>query len=652
MKSSVPLPSLLCSVVLALCLVGQPAQAQEDVEITLPGLVLEGVPFDVSVKDPSGRLADGSTATLTVGGQSYQATVADGEATFTGVETGESEVAATVADDTGATLASASTIAIPAWFSILPALIAIIVALAFRQVIPALFLGIWIGGALAYGLALSSLWYGLLDTAGKYTLEALNDSGHLSVILFSLMIGGMVGIISKNGGTSGIVNSIVSWASSARRGQLTTSVLGVAIFFDDYANTLIVGNTMRPVTDRLRISREKLAYIVDSTAAPVATIALVTTWIGFEVGLIGEAAGRIEGLDESAYAIFLNSIAYSFYPILAVLAVFLVAATGRDFGPMLVAERRARSTGHVSRPDAHVGESPEEAREREPKPGKPQRAFNAVVPVLVLVFGTFVGIYVTGAAGSEPGASLRDIIGNGDSYTAMVWASLLAVIAAIVMTLGQNILSLVEIIDAWYAGVRSMLLAIIILVLAWTLSGVNEVLHTGDFLVSVLGETLSPALIPALVFVLSAFTAFATGSSWGVMGIMMPLVVPLTWAVMATNDMITDPAHMHILYSSVAAVMAGAVWGDHCSPISDTTILSSLASGCDHIDHVRTQLPYAMAVGAVAIVVGTLPAGYGAPWWIVLPLAAVVLLLGLRYLGQPVEDLQLQPAGAAERPAE
>jgi len=652
MSSPASLSRLLFAVALILWLAGLPAQAQEDVEVTLPGVVLKNVPFDVAIKDPTGRLPDGSTVTLTVGDRSYTTTVAGGEATFAGVETGDSQVTVTVADEAATSVATASTIAIPAWLSIVPALVAIVVALAFRQVVPALFLGIWIGGALAYGLAISSLWYGLLDTVGKYTLGALNDSGHLSVIVFSLMIGGMVGIISKNGGTAGIVKGIVSWASSPKRGQLTAGVLGVAIFFDDYANTLIVGNTMRPVTDRLRISREKLAYIVDSTAAPVATIALVTTWIGFEVGLIGEAVARIDGFDESAYAIFLRSIAYSFYPLLAVLFVFLVALSGRDFGPMLTAERRARSTGHVSRPDAHVGESPEEAREREPKAGKPQRAVNAVVPVLVLVFGTFVGIYVTGSAGSGPDASLRDIVGNGDSYKAMLWASLIAVIAAIVMTLGQNILSLVEIVDAWYAGVRSMLLAIIILVLAWTLSGVNEVLHTGDFLVSVLGETLSPALIPALVFVLSAFTAFATGSSWGVMGIMMPLVVPLTWAVMAANDMTASPDHMHIFYSSVAAVMAGAVWGDHCSPISDTTILSSLASGCDHIDHVRTQLPYAITVGAVAVVVGTLPAGYGAPWWIVLPLAAVILLLGLRYLGQPVDDRQTQPAGMAERPAE
>ena len=646
------LSKLLVALVAAswIALPAAPAGAQaEDVEITVPGVVLKHVPFEVTVKDPAGRLAEAAGITLTVGDQTYAATMAGGEATIGGVTTGDSDVQLALTDAGGAAIGSAATTAIPGWFSLVPALLAIVIALAFRQVLPALVLGIWIGGALAYGLSLSALWYGLLDTAAVHTLNALNDSGHLSVIMFSLMIGGMVGIISKNGGTAGIVNNIVGLASSAKRGQLTASVLGVVIFFDDYANTLIVGNTMRPVTDRLRISREKLAYIVDSTAAPVATIALVTTWIGFEVGLIGESVAGIEGYDESAYSIFLNSIPYSFYPLLAVLFVFLVAATGRDFGPMLHAERRARTTGLVSREGAHVGELPEEAREREPKPDKPQRAINAVVPVLVLVLGTFVGIYVTGAGGSEPGASLRDIVGNGDSYTAMVWASLLAVLAALLMSLAQGILTLLEVVDAWYAGVRSMLLAIIILVLAWTLSGVNETLHTGDFLVSTLGETLAPELIPALVFVLSAFTAFATGSSWGVMGIMMPLVVPLTWAVMTANGLSEGGEHLHILYAAVAAVMAGAVWGDHCSPISDTTILSSLASGCDHIDHVRTQLPYAMVVGAVAVVIGTLPAGYGAPWWIVLPLAAAILLLGLRYAGREAESVPDRPAAAAER---
>jgi Na+/H+ antiporter NhaC len=632
---------------LAFCASPDHAAAQEQgAEIEVPEVVLKGIPFDVTVKGLGERLETGAGVTVTVEERTYRAAVEAGEATVEDVIASSSEVALVATNEAGATLATASVSAIPGWLALVPSVTAIVLALLLRQVVPAIFLGIWIGGALAYGLSLSGIWHGLLDTVPVYGLKALDDSDHLSIILFSFMIGGMVGIISKNGGTAGIVNAIVHWASSARRGQLTASALGVAIFFDDYANTLIVGNTMRPITDRLRISREKLAYIVDSTAAPVATLALVTTWIGFEVGLIAEAVGRIEGFDESAYSIFLQSILYNFYPLLAVFFVFLVAASGRDFGPMLHAERRSRTTGQLSRPDAHIGESPEEAREREPKPDQPQRATNAVIPVLVLVVGTLVGIYLTGAAAAEPGAPLREIVGNGDSYQAMMWASLLAVLVAAALSLGQRILTLTEVIDAWYAGVRSMLLAIIILVLAWALSSVNETLHTGDYLVSTLGTTLSPHLLPALVFVLAAFTAFATGSSWGVMGIMMPLTVPLAWAVMEANGLTADPGNLYILYAAVSAVLAGAVWGDHCSPISDTTILSSLASKCDHIDHVRTQLPYAVAVGGVALVVGLLPAGYGLPWWLALLASAGALTVGLWYLGEKAEH----PAAAAAVP--
>ncbi|MDX1607381.1 MAG: Na+/H+ antiporter NhaC family protein, partial [Candidatus Competibacterales bacterium] len=556
----------------------------------------------------------------------------------------------TVQASAGEATGNASATALPGWLAILPALVAIALALALRQVIPALFLGIWIGAALVYGFSVGAIWYGLLDTLTTYTLKALNDSGHLSIILFSLMIGGMVGIISKNGGTSGIVNSIVGWARSPRRGQTTTGILGVAIFFDDYAKTLIVGNTMRPITDRLKVSREKLAYIVDSTAAPVATLALVTTWIGFQVGLIDSAVQQIDGLNESAYSIFLNSLAYNYYPILAILFVFMVALLGRDFGPMLTAERRARSTGQVYRPDAHTGESAAEAAEREPKPDKPQLARNAVIPVLVLVFGSLAGIYITGAQGVSDDAALREIIGNGDSYQAMMWASLLAVLVAGLLSLGQGILTLGETIDAWYAGVRSMLLAVIILVLAWALSNVNEVLHTADFLVSTLGESLDPALMPAIIFVMSALTAFATGSSWGVMGVVMPLAIPLSWAVLAANGM-TGDAGMAIFYATVASVLAGAVWGDHCSPISDTTILSSLASECDHIDHVRTQIPYALLVGIVGIGVGSLPVAYEYySWWQGLLASIAILLVVLFVIGRQADKsaaTATEPASAA-----
>lgn len=602
------------------------AWAQSDgLEITVPQVVLKQIPFQVTVAATEGALEEGQQVNLTVDGERYQAVVTEGSANFPEVLASASDVA--LSATAGQLSGTASGTAIPGWFAIVPALLAIILALALRQVIPALFLGIWIGGALAYGLSLTGLWKGLLDAPAVYGVEAVSDGGHASIILFSMMIGGMVGVISRNGGTRGVVNLMVRWASSAKRGQIATWALGVAIFFDDYANTLVVGNTMRPVTDRLKVSREKLAYLVDSTAAPVATLALVTTWIGFEVGLIADAMEGIEH-QESAYSVFISSIAYGFYPILTILFTFLVATSGRDFGPMLAAERRARTLGQVAAPSAHTGESPVESSEHEPKPDKPFRVINALLPVLVLVFGTLAGIYVTGSAGAEPDASLRDIIGNGDSYVAMLWSSTLAVLVAAILSLSQGILTVSEIADAWFAGVRSMLLAIVILTLAWSLAAVNDVLHTGDFLVSILGERLSPNLLPALVFVLSAFTAFATGSSWGVMGIMMPLVVPLGWAIMEANGIAGAPEHMHIFYSSVAAVLAGAVFGDHCSPISDTTILSSMASGCDHIDHVRTQLPYALTVGVVGLAVGTIAVGYGLPWWAGL-LVGAVLLVGL-----------------------
>jgi len=389
---------------------------------------------------------------------------------------------------------------------------------------------------------------------------------------------------------------------------------------------------MRSVTDRLHISREKLSYIVDSTAAPVSCLAFVTTWIGYEVGLIGTAVEQIEGYTESGYSVFINSIPYSFYPILAIFFVFTVAKTRRDFGPMLRAEVRARSTGQVLRPGAKVDEAAAGGDETKPKEGKPHRAINAVIPILVLVGTVLVSLYVTGE-----GESLRDIIGTADSYKSLMWASLLGVIVAAVLSLGQRILTIDETVEAWYGGLKSMLFAMIILVLAWSLSAITDVLHTADYLVSILGDTLAPGIIPAIIFILAAATAFATGSSWGTMGILMPLVIPLVWAVLQVNN-VDDPSHYHIIYSSISCILAGAVWGDHCSPISDTTILSSMASGCDHIDHVRTQLPYAFTVGGVGLLIGTIPTGFGFPWWLSLLIGASILWIVLRTFGKNLDD--------------
>jgi Na+/H+ antiporter NhaC len=519
------------------------------------------------------------------------------------------------------------------WISILPPFVAILLALTLRQVIPALFAGVWLGAWAINGFSLTGLWFGLLEAFQVHILTAFSDPDRGAIILFSLMIGGTVGIISRNGGMQGIVNRIVAWADNARRACLATASMGLAIFFDDYANTLVVGNTMRPVTDSMNVSRAKLAYLVDSTAAPVACLALVTTWIGYEVGLIGESIARLPDLHEEAYLVFLSTIPYSFYPLLAIAFVFMVASSGKDFGPMLKAELNARKNG--TQELAHLNSSmADDCEPIDAIDGKPQRAINAALPILVLVLGVMTSLYVTGKEEfASADASLKDIIGAADSYRALMWGSLLGMVTAATLTMAQRIMTLEEVVDSWYKGMRTMIYAIIILVLAWSLGGITDTLETANFLVSILGDTLPVEFLPALVFILAAGTAFATGSSWGAMGILVPLIIPLTWAVMKANGM-AGPEDMHLLYSSIAAVLGGSVWGDHCSPISDTTILSSMASGCDHIEHVRTQMPYALLVGFVAIGTGSIPVAYGMPWWIGLVVGAGLLYLVLHLRGE------------------
>jgi len=517
------------------------------------------------------------------------------------------------------------------WISILPPLVAIGLALLLRQVIPALFLGIWIGAWAIADFSLHGVGTATLRVVDTYILQALAEPDHASVMLFTLLVGGMVGVISKNGGMLGIVESIVVFASSARRAMVSTVGLGLAIFFDDYANTLVVGNTMRPITDRMRVSREKLAYLVDSTAAPIACIALVTTWVGYEVGLIRDAISGIEGLELNAYMVFLNSIAYSFYPVLALVLVFSVVITGRDIGPMRAAEQRARKDGIVAPPTTATSLTSSDMNEVEADEQAPKRAINAIVPILTLIAGVVGGMAATGQ-----GENLREIVGSADPYKSLIWGSLLGCLMAIALSVSQRILSLSQSVAAWFSGARSMMYAIFILVLAWGLSGVTEQLGTAAYLVSQLSDYVHPGLMPAMVFVLAAGTAFATGSSWGTMGILLPLMVPLTWALLTAAGL-GDAGHLSVLYATVAAVMGGAVWGDHCSPISDTTILSSMASQCDHVEHVRTQLPYALLAGGAALVIGAIPAGFGVPWWVCMPVAAVILVVILRVFGKTIE---------------
>lgn len=526
-----------------------------------------------------------------------------------------------------ATAAESSSAAFPlsAW-SIVPPLVAIGLALWLKSVIPSLFLGLWIGIVIHNGWSLENIFKGAFQAVETNIASVMSNSDHIAVIIFSCMIGGMVSVISSNGGMRGIINLVIGWASSPRRGQLAVWFLGLCIFFDDYTNTMVVGNSVRSVTDRLRISREKLAYLVDSTAAPLACVALVTTWIGYEVSLISEATAKLDAFTEPAYTVFLNSLAYSFYPFMALFFVFLIAASGKDFGPMLKAEKRSYLRGNeetesVVRP-GHVALSEVVSEDI------PMRAVNAILPIITLVGGCIAGLLITGE-----GDNLRDIFSSANAYKALVWGSSAGTAVAIMLTLAQRIMGLEKIMGAWLQGVLTMVQPVLILILAWSLSDITELLRTAEYLVELVGDRLSAESLPAWTFILAAAAAFATGSSWGVMAIILPLVLPIGWAVIggATGATADD---MAIIYSTVACVLAGSVWGDHCSPISDTTVLSSMAADCDHIEHVRTQLPYALLVGFVCLLAGTIPAAFGVPWWAGMLLCAALLTGALRVFGK------------------
>lgn len=553
---------------------------------------------------------------------------------------------------------------IRAWLSILPPLIAIILALLFKEVISSLFIGIFIGAATLgfYSDGVSGIFGAFLTVLDHYILDALVNPDHLSVLLFSVLIGSVVAVISKNGGMQGVVNKLVRFAKTRRSGMLTTYFLGLAIFFDDYANTLVVGNTMRSVTDKLKISREKLAYIVDSTAAPVAAIAFITTWIGAELTYISGGVSKIEALggtiNESAYSIFVSSLAYSFYPIFTLFFMFFLLYKGRDFGFMYRAEKNALQNGVQStlknNADADIDEF-------NPVKGARIRSVNAIIPILFIVVGTFVGLVYTGLQSTanqliELGASIEagtwnvmhllpeapdsffrklgTIIGNANSYTALLWASMSGLFIAIFLSVSQRIMSLEKTMATVVFGIKTMIPAVAILVLAWSLAGVTEDLHTAEYLKSFFDKDFNNAwIIPAITFVLSAFIAFSTGSSWSTMALMYPLVIPLMYSV--AGD-IEHHEVMALLYNTIASVLAGSVLGDHCSPISDTTILSSLSTSCDHISHVKTQMPYALTVGAVSLFVGVIPGALGVSSLITFPIGILLLYLIVHFIGKKI----------------
>lgn len=635
--------------VLATLLLAQPAAASEDLAVRPAGITLEDrtihLEVDIAASQTGRRrvimvfVDDKLVHEQALAGGTHKLAI-DGVP----ISTGTHEVLVR----SGSSYASTSLRVIPAWLSIVPPLVAIVLALWFKDVLVALFAGIFSGALVLAAWNPATAFARVID---KYVVDAVADPDHAAILVFSTLLGGMVALITKNGGTRGVVERISRWADDARHGQFATWVMGIVVFFDDYANTLVVGPTMRPITDRLKISREKLAYIVDSTAAPVASLVPISTWIGYEVGLIGAAFTSL-GLDVNPYTAFLASIPYRFYPIFALVLVLAIAVSGRDAGPMLRAERRARLEGKPLADDAAPLANFDSTTLTPPEEVKP-RSRNALIPIGVVIGVTLLGLWITGS-GSAPAEGstfvrVRTVLENANSYQALMWASLAAVVTALLLSLRHRSLPLGATIGAMVEGFKSMLLALVVLVLAWGLGAICTDLSTADFVVSAVQGAVSPAWVPVLVFVAAAGISFATGTSWATMAILMPLAIPTIHklALAAGHAPGSDPWN-NLILGTISSVLAGAVWGDHCSPISDTTVLSSMASGCDHIDHVRTQAPYALGIGVLGMLVGDIPTAYGLPTWVSLVIGVAAILLAVRFLFRRPEDEAPNAVAAAE----
>lgn len=445
------------------------------------------------------------------------------------------------------------------WISVLPPLLAIGLALLSRQVYLALFTGIWFGCLLLDGGIFSSL-----AAAIDRMIAVLGDEGDARVVVFTLVIGAFIYTLERSGGVRGLVQFLERsrWVTNAPRAQWMAFLTGVVIFIESNITVLVSGTVSRPLFDRFRVAREKLAYIIDSTSAPVCMLIPLNAWGAFNLGLL-------EGLQvQDPLSVLLASIPLNLYAICAVAMTAFAIARNYNPGPMAFAELRAADAGEVPRQvsvDAGKGTAP-------------PRLVNMLLPVAVLIVAMPLGLWVTGEGN----------LFAGSGSTSVLWASLAALTVVSALMLLQRSSNLQQLSGYWMEGAGRMLPIAVILVLALALGGVAKALGTGEYVAGLVGTWIPPALLPVSVFLVSAAVAFSVGSSWGTFSIVLPIAIPLAAALGA------DPALL------VAAVLSGGIFGDHSSPISDTTIVSSMAAGTEHIEHVKTQLPYALRAGAVS----------------------------------------------------
>lgn len=536
------------------------------------------------------------------------------------------------------------------WYSILPPLLAIALAVATNRIVVSLGAAVVLGGLLTTlpDAPLSvEAWAVGIDTGFGFIGDSLSDRFNQKLLIFITLVLAMIAIIVYAGGLHGVVQWLSRFAKGPRSAQFVTWLMGLAVFIDDYANTMIVGTAMRPVTDRFRISREKLAFLVDSTSAPVAGLAVVSTWVGYEVGLFN---GQVEelNLDTTGYAMLFDALPSRYYCIFMIAFVALTIIFGRDFGPMRAAERRARATGKVADDDAMPMTS-ETFSTAEPVADATIKARNAVIPIGFLFATLLAGIWIDGGGLEALSADAlafvklsawREIISESEnSVKILAYAAGGSILVAAACAkhwagVSNNIIR-----EAILSGARSSLLPIAILTLAWSIKGACDALGTAEFLVAWVGESVPPPAFASAIFLVALVTAFATGTSYGTMGILIPIATPIAYHLDGgTYGLVT--------VLTLASILDGSIVGDHCSPISDTTIMSSISSSCDHVHHVRTQLPYSLSVAAIALVCGYIPSGFGLPPVASYGLAAVALVGLVLIAGHSADEPAAEPAAA------
>lgn len=533
--------------------------------------------------------------------------------------------------------------------TLIPPVVAITLAFITKDVIFSLFIGVFSGTFMIFitqDNIFSAFIKGFVNVCNRM-VHSMADPWNAGIILQVLAIGGVVALITRMGGTKAVAEWLAKRAKNHKSSQISTWLMGLFVFFDDYANALIVGPVMRPVTDKFKVSREKLAFIIDATAAPISGIAIISTWIGYELSVIKSSYEIIGMTDVNAFAIFLETIPYRFYNIFMIIFVFATAITAREFGPMYKAELRARTTG-ITTSKNNIKMDDIEDKSILPKAGIKLQTSNAIIPILVLMFGSILGFYLNGLGAldgeileqvkADPFSlfALRETFGNADASVVLFQAALFATVVAIFMGVYRKIFTISEAISVWAKGWKTMIITIIILLLAWSLSSIIKDLGTSRYLVGILSDSVPLWVLPTTIFILGSFISFSTGTSYGTMGILMPLAIPLAFAIGGYNGLTEHTLHSYMIIN-IGSVLTGAIFGDHCSPISDTTILSSMGAGCNHIDHVSTQMPYALLIGAISILIGYLPVSFGLPVVFSLALGVIFIFIILRTIGKKVE---------------